>query len=216
MTWTQFVIIVASVWLLTGIVSALVMHRHGHRWFTWFMLGATFGPLVLPLLPITLGADRAPGMQTLRRGLIGAGDVNLVAGIDGSPASVAAIREAIRLSGDDLRSVTLVEVLDQESRTEDTIDGTLDRCVAELGALPNGVAPELVHAFGPPVDTLVAAARGRNAILVLGEHGRGLAPLGLGTVTKRIRSRARGPYVIIGGLLDHARSTADEQRSADA
>jgi len=202
MTWLSFIATIVGLWILTGVVSAIIMQRHGHRWLPWLLLGASFGPLVIPLLPITIGNDRQRRAHTLRSGSTGQGTVDLVAGIDGSDVAAAAVRTAVRLLGDDLRSLALVHVLDHDAPTEASADGALEACVADLGALPAGVIPELVHAFGIPAETLDAEAVARGALLVIGEQGRGFAPLGFGTVTRRIRSCARTPYLVIGGVLD--------------
>lgn len=202
MTWLSFIATIAGLWLLTGIVSSIIMHRRGHRWFPWLLLGASFGPLVIPLLPIVIGADRRRLPRTIRSGSSGQGTVDVVAGIDGSPAAEAAVRSAVRLIGDGLRSLALVQVYDHEAKDEaPPLEDPLEACLAELGALPAGVVPELVHAFGTPAETLDAEAVARGALLVIGEQGRGFAPLGFGTVTRRIRACARTPYVVFGGLL---------------
>jgi hypothetical protein len=37
------------VWLMIGVASGITMGRRGHDAFTWMVLGATLGPLVVPL-----------------------------------------------------------------------------------------------------------------------------------------------------------------------
>lgn len=202
MTGLQFIATIIGLWILTGVVSAIIMHRRGHRWFQWLLLGASFGPLVIPLLPITIGNDRIRKPRLVRSGSHGPGTVDLVAGIDGSATANAAVRTAVRLVGDGLRSLALVQVLDHEDAALAATDPTLERSAAELGELPTGVIPELLHAFGSPAETLDATAAARGAILVIGEQGRGFAPFGLGTVTRRIRAAAHTPYLVIGGQLE--------------
>ena len=45
---TVGLLIVAAVWVGTGIILALVMGRLGHAPWTWAVLGIGFGPLAIP------------------------------------------------------------------------------------------------------------------------------------------------------------------------
>lgn len=198
MSWLTFLATVAALWVVTGALSAIVMHRRGHRWVSWLLLGLLFGPLVLPLLPIATGVDRVRRSVTLRPGTSGAGDLDLVVGIDGSATALDAARVAVALFAPRLRSVALVTVRDYESSSEPPDQRVLLEAASTL-ALPNGIIAELVEAHGRPAEALARTAADRGAVLVIGERGTGLASLGLGTVTSAIRGQARGPYLVIGG-----------------
>jgi hypothetical protein len=118
MSATTALAFVMAAWLAIGVVSGITMGRRGHDGFTWMLLGATLGPLVVPLALSTqrcAGPTRPPTAQgwpqeshqrprRRRRAppaaarpppwisRVGIGWLNLVATRDRSPA-VAADRE---------------------------------------------------------------------------------------------------------------------------
>ena len=47
MSTTQIFLLIAIVWITTGLAVTFVMGRRGHDLFNWGVLGAVFGPLVL-------------------------------------------------------------------------------------------------------------------------------------------------------------------------
>ncbi len=49
MSATTALAIVMVAWLAVGVVTGIAMGRRGHDAFTWLLLGATLGPLVVPL-----------------------------------------------------------------------------------------------------------------------------------------------------------------------
>jgi hypothetical protein len=49
MSATTALAIVMVAWLAIGVVTGIAMGRRGHDGFTWLVLGATLGPLVVPL-----------------------------------------------------------------------------------------------------------------------------------------------------------------------
>ena len=49
MSATTALAIVMVAWLAIGVVTGTAMGRRGHDGFTWLLLGATLGPLVVPL-----------------------------------------------------------------------------------------------------------------------------------------------------------------------
>ena len=49
MSGTAFLFGLLAVWIVFGVVSALVMGRRGHAPFNWLILGAVLGPLVIPV-----------------------------------------------------------------------------------------------------------------------------------------------------------------------
>lgn len=49
MSATTALAIVMVAWLACGVVTGTAMGRRGHDAFTWLLLGATLGPLVVPL-----------------------------------------------------------------------------------------------------------------------------------------------------------------------
>jgi hypothetical protein len=49
MSATAALALVMAAWLAIGVVTGRTMSRRGHDGFTWLLLGATLGPLVVPL-----------------------------------------------------------------------------------------------------------------------------------------------------------------------
>ena len=49
MSATTSLAIVMVAWLAIGVATGIAMGRRGHDGFTWLLLGATLGPLVVPL-----------------------------------------------------------------------------------------------------------------------------------------------------------------------
>ncbi|MFD7905408.1 universal stress protein [Kitasatospora sp. NPDC059747] len=136
-------------------------------------------------------------------------DGRIVVGVDGSPASRAAVRWAARLaglSGAPLEAVTVwdfpclygehgfvppaLDGFGPERRAAEILDETLAAC-------PEGLAVRRHLAAGAPGPTLVAAAEGAAA-LVVGSRGR-RAPPGalLGTVSLYCLHHAGCPVVVV-------------------
>lgn len=195
-----FLTTVLAMWITVGVTSAIVMHYRGHRWVPWLLLGSAFGPFVVPLLPIVTGVDRVRETRQIRLGRAGPGTVNIVAGIDGSRAAASAASSVIGWLGERVGSVTLATVRDFESAQEPLDDRVL-QTVADSIALPPGVEPGLTELHGRPAEALAKLAVEREAILVIGEQGAGFAPFGLGSVTRAIRGSARGPFLVVGGVV---------------
>jgi hypothetical protein len=61
MSATTALALVMAAWLAIGVVSGITMGRRGHDGFTWMLLGATLGPLVIPL---ALSTQRRTGPTT--------------------------------------------------------------------------------------------------------------------------------------------------------
>ena len=55
MSRTLVLTVLLTAWLATGIVAGIVMGYRRHDRFPWWLLGAAFGPL---LVPLALGAKR--------------------------------------------------------------------------------------------------------------------------------------------------------------
>ena len=61
MSATAALAVVMAAWLAIGVVTGRAMGRRGHDGFTWMILGATLGPLVVAL---ALSAWRRAGPST--------------------------------------------------------------------------------------------------------------------------------------------------------
>lgn len=133
----------------------------------------------------------------------------IVVGVDGSPASSAALHWAVEeatVSGREVRAVAawsytpalgpggvVMPVDDMAAGYRHTLEEVVGKATGAHPAAP--VHPELVE--GEPVDVLLEAAKGAS-MLVLGSHGHGrLMTVLLGSVSARCLRRAGCPVVII-------------------
>lgn len=181
-------VILASVWLLTGVVIAIVMRRRGHAFWIWLVLGCALGLLAVPLAverarfhPIEY--REAPPTRRL-------GGLDVVAGIDGSPEAIAAVRAALELFGSCVTSLTLVRVVDYDSGGEYTGSDVRNEALAQLREAAEAIEYENAETrllFGRPDQALVEHASTINAeLIVVGARGRGLSQRLFGSVTARL------------------------------
>lgn len=109
MSATTALLMVAAIWLSTGLLFGLAMGRHGYDPFAWWLLGTVLGPLVIP---IALSAVHRPqeAPRVVKEGVAATGPVDLLVGVDGSPQAAAALTAALDLVGSRLGRLTLVAV----------------------------------------------------------------------------------------------------------
>lgn len=139
----------------------------------------------------------------------------VVVGVDGSPASRAALRYALddaTRRGARLRAVTASArpdfwatpygpvPLPPTERELDRLRAAARRWVGEVAASrpPGATVPvEVLAAAGPPAEALIAASRDAD-LLVLGHRGRGaVASAVLGSVGMRCVVGARCPVTVV-------------------
>ena len=202
------VVVVLIAWLLFGLAGAVVMIRRGHSPAIWLSL-SFFGPLVIFLVISALDeeapiAAKAEGIA----GSPGAGPVDVLIGLDGSPASHAALEEVVRIFGDRLGRVTVATVLDYDvdqlpgnpAPRQDAAD-LLAGAVGAVHALAD-LTPEQAVLTGKPADALVDYARTTGAHLVIaGTRGAG-AHLVLGSTAKSLASQAEVPVLLVPSAPD--------------
>jgi nucleotide-binding universal stress UspA family protein len=162
-----------AVWLTIAVITAVVMTRRGHSWFTWAVIGGVLGPLAWPL---AVRADMATRAAPLDPPV--SGDVLIgLAPWTGSPEPIV---EALRRLDPAPRSVTVVSVLDAEDATTHAgHDGAreagalLDRCcraIRSANVVDGRVECRVV--YGRPADELARLARsGAYRRIVLGPSG---------------------------------------------
>ncbi|MEV8523589.1 universal stress protein [Streptomyces sp. NPDC052000] len=133
----------------------------------------------------------------------------VVVGVDGSPSSHEALRWAVRyggLVGATVEAVATWELPGGRAWSAPAIDTTFDEesalqgLVQELREVLGDEAAKAVRALlvhGNPVDVLLKAAEGAEA-LVVGSHGRGgFARALLGSVSQHIAQHGACPVVIV-------------------
>src|SRR5581483_8354295 len=139
--------------LLVGLTLSLVMGRRGHDAFGWLLLGTLFGPLAAVFAVEARGQERpGPKLVAVRRS-IGPGPVDVLAGVDGSPESEAALLAAAGILGPRLGRLTLPTVIPYDSGfdRERTARAALERqAAAGRGWSSSTAAPPLSCWNGPP------------------------------------------------------------------
>jgi nucleotide-binding universal stress UspA family protein len=200
-------LIVVAVFVLIGAATAVVMGRRGHDPWMWGVLGALFGPLVVPLAISGNRRDADTTEISLRTGVASANHVAVLAGVDGSPESIAATRAAVDLMADRLGSLTLATVVDLDAidainanRSEPSVferdaQALLDRAAAQIGA----ANPATVILGGRPDEALATYARRHDIdVIAIGARGSGLSEAVLGSVAERLL-RTPGVLLLVAG-----------------
>jgi nucleotide-binding universal stress UspA family protein len=198
---TSFLTGLGVAWILVGVVLSVVMRRRGHDLFVWLVLGAVLGPLSVPLAIERLRIEAVHPSQPAWA----PGECDLLAGLDGSPESVEAVRRAVRLFGTRVTSVTLATVLDHDSR-DSTSGGELHEAAhvmleraRETLELP---AARIEVLYGRPDSALTAYARsGGMDCVVVGGRGHGASEALFGSVTERLVADSPVP-VLVGPRAD--------------
>lgn len=136
---------------------------------------------------------------------------HIVVGVDGSDASVDALRHAIaqaRLTNGSVDAVIgwqypyqygvefYGEELDWGKVAMATLESALAEVSAELAADPSvAVTPRVLQ--GHPAEVLVGASAGAD-MLVVGSHGHGgFLGMLIGSVTKHVTAHARCPVLVV-------------------
>ena len=132
MTSTQMLI--ALLWVGTGLFSALLMGRRGHRHWYWTLVALLLGPLAWPVLAERRSGE-APHVQQLSAGQATPG-LHLLAGIDGSEESAHAAAAAAHLLRSTVGRITLATVVDYDT---ESIGGRRAGRACPLAPTPRGV-----------------------------------------------------------------------------
>jgi len=199
MSGTRALAIIALTWVIIGVLVSVFMRRRGHDFWTWFALGAVLGPLALPLAferarfhPV----DRRFAPKTTKA----AGTLDVLAGIDGSAESIAAVQCALGLFDDSVTSLTLATVVDFDAagsytgeETREEAEKLLLRAVLDIEFEP--VTTTLL--FGRPDQALAEYAAERELeLIVVGARGHGISEALFGSVTARLVGGAEVPVFV--------------------
>jgi nucleotide-binding universal stress UspA family protein len=191
---TGWLVLVAVIWILIGVATALAMGRRGHSPWGWGLLGAVLGPLVLPFVMLGLHDESIPEpVRVVHRGTTAATGISVLVGVDGSPQSHAATEAVVALFGPRLRSLTLATVVDFDTaqRIEDGADPESERAARAVldGAACDSpsVRPTTVVLRGRPAPALASYAHEHGIDLIaVGRRGRGLSEALLGSVAEEL------------------------------
>lgn len=204
MTW-QLGLLLLALWVLIGLLAVLLLlHRRGHRDGIWYLLGAVLGPLMVPL---AYERARVTGVVLERQGgptADGSGSgsgLRVLVGVDGSPESDQAVRDAGRLVSAAGGQLVLATVLGADSaEREDGEERDQARALLDRAAegLPLGAAQvETRILAGLPAATLLeVAADERIDVMVVGRRGRGLSRALLGSVATRLSTHSPRPVLL--------------------
>jgi nucleotide-binding universal stress UspA family protein len=197
MSATVLLAIIFAAWLGMGMAFGLVMGRRGHATFAWGVLGATLGPLVVP---IAIAARRRP--QSLPRTLITASrrgtGIDLLIGVDGSRAAVIAAEHALTLLHGAMRRATVATVVPYDAVAGET--STMNE--AALSAARHftemiGRRVGVTVLEGRPALALADfARRGHYDVVAIGAKGSGLTELVLGSVARSLPDLSPVPVLV--------------------
>lgn len=181
---STFWLFVAAPWVAVGLVVATFMARRGHDPLPWLALGIAWGPFSAPLAWSAYTRERGEHLRVLREGHSSGGDLDVLAAIDGSAASVASMVRAERLLGPRVGRLRVVQVVDRDTGSAGTrpeleavtsgLEAIVDRYVGHRD-------PEVIVATGRPGETIAEMAQQDGFTLIaVGSHGEGrtLNPLG--------------------------------------
>jgi nucleotide-binding universal stress UspA family protein len=193
-----------ALWALIGVTASIVMGRRGHNSFTWLLLGAFLGPLVIPLaIGTARAARRDPRSRAypLREGEMGPGAVDVLVGIDGSAESAAALRATLGLFADRIGRLTLAGVIDYDSAISGRPWGTERLATEELERSATSVGfiqPATVLLVGRPATALLKHAADEGyEVLVVGRRGHGGTKALLGSTAMALAKDAGVPVLVV-------------------
>lgn len=208
---TTALALIAGLWVTTGFLLGYSMRTRGHNFWAWFAVGATIGPLAIPLA-IARAQEQIPHYSDDARA-IPQGRFDLLAGIDGSQESEAAVLGALDLFGACATSLTLAMVLDYEAAGGSVGEAErvaaqerLETTVENIGFRPI----QTLLLFGEPAGALAGFAEKEGIeLIVVGARGRGISQALFGSVTARLVGGHDLP-VFVGPRSSVAASTSPE------
>ena len=194
-------------WVVTGVAAVtLILYRRGHREGSWMLIGAVLGPFIVPI-----AMERAMrGSRRLERRVDPRSDpapasdrVCVLVGVDGSPESDQAVRDATRLvapAAGRLLMATVVDADAAEARDGGDVERRrarelLECSVRSLPASAATVETEIVA--GQPATALLELAEAEDVdLIVVGRRGKGLSRTVLGSAAATLSAKARCPVLL--------------------
>jgi nucleotide-binding universal stress UspA family protein len=196
----SFVVAVAGVWIVIGLVLSLVMARRGHNGTVWLALGTLMGPLaVIFALDASGHEDMRPAVldQPGPGPTLGYGPVDVLVGFDGSSESEPAAQAVVELLGPRLGRLTIATVVpydggrDAERRAIAALEHQSDRV--------GGFVPQVEVLHGRPAAALsLRAAEAGYDLLVVGTRGAGFSKAILGSAAVELSHDSKVPVLLAG------------------
>lgn len=198
-----YVALIIVIWVALGLGAALFLGRRGYRSGTWYFIGAALGPIFVPIALERGRRSHAVVERSAPRRESSAPDgvVTVAVGVDGSPESDQAVRDADRLFRHSPARFVLVTAIDPDV-VEFSDDTERNRCRSVLAERaswlhPDGEEPVLELAAGEPGRALLEVASMEGAdVLLVGRRGRGLSHRLLGSVAEYVTHHATVPVLL--------------------
>jgi nucleotide-binding universal stress UspA family protein len=194
------VLAVGAAWVAIGLILSIVMGRRGHSSFGWLVLGTMLGPLAVVLAIDARRHDEGldpARVQPGQSGTASGGFVDVLAGYDGSPESVAAIDTVLSLFGDRLGRFTVAtvvaygEVQNAERAAKEKLNGLTERAWKR--------APELEILHGAPAAALSRfAVEDAYDVIAIGSRGAGISKSILGSAASDLARGTTVPVLVVG------------------
>jgi nucleotide-binding universal stress UspA family protein len=191
------IFVVAVSWLTTGLTLSLFMGRRGHDAFSWLVLGTLFGPLGAIFAAEARAQEDPRKVELVTPGQPGGpGPIDVLVGIDGSPASRAALDAATELLGPRLGRLTLATVIPYDAGVE--AQRTARAALEEQGeAVAGGPQLELLHGRAAAA-LLERTVDGGYDLLVIGTRGSGASKAILGSTAVDVAQSSKVPVLLMG------------------
>ncbi|MDQ4093650.1 MAG: universal stress protein [Actinomycetota bacterium] len=199
MAWLYMLFVV--LWVLGGMTAVVfLLWRRGHRDRRWFLLGAILGPLFAPIAA-ERAWTRSTSIESRRMSAVvsdaqaWSNGLAVLVGVDGSPESDQAVRDAARLVVGSAGRVVLAVVVDADGAERgDEQQWQQARALLDdrAGWLPqDSVMLDTEIAAGEPTRALLdLVEREKIDLLVVGRRGAGLSRRVLGSVAMQVSSQA--------------------------
>ena len=163
--------VLLGVWLLTGLVLAVVLGRRGHDPFGWLVLGTLMGPVAIFLALDAVEHDEQDVVEVVAPPSGHShGQVDVLVGFDGSAGSKAAVSVAERLFGDRVDRLTLVNVVPFDTGHIDDREARSKLLEAARATQGGGIGLEVAH--GRPAAAMQQLAQRDHYDLLVDRNQR--------------------------------------------
>ncbi|MGI9606295.1 MAG: universal stress protein [Acidimicrobiales bacterium] len=205
-----YVLVAIVAWIAVGLAIAVIGRRAGHNLAVFSTFGVMLGPLSLLFLARAVAQPTVP--PSVRRiGAPGAGWIDVLVGVDGSPESTASATACLATLGESIRRSSIAVVLDAETAERPGALYSAEQAASRATAFAafEPWDPDLVDLGGRPDWALLDHARAESFDLIVIGHPRSdLARVLLGSTASRLIESSEIP-VLVGGVADLVTASRD-------
>lgn len=160
-------------WVTAGLVTAVILSRHGHDLRSNGAVGLVFGPLFIPFAMRLRRDEQAVKPVLVAEGRSRSGPVDVLVGLHGSPAGAASALPVLQLLGHRVGRVALARVLDFESIQDDDQRAAAEAELSCASLFLGEYEPSMLLLPGHPLHAARehAAAAGFDAVILVGDPG---------------------------------------------